>query len=403
MKQPLEGVTILDFTQALSGPFCVLNLADYGARVIKVERPGMGDQSRDWGPMSKDGVSTFYPLYNRNKESIAVDMRSQEGAEIIKKIASSADIAINNFKVGTLEKMGLGYDELKKVAPDIIFTSLSGYGQEGPMSKLPAYDNVIEATSGLMNQSGMIDSEPIRSGSSVGDSYTGLMTAFSTLTAYYHKLNTGEGQAVDVAMQDALFSSIEDSVLEYFALGYERPRQGNRKDHLYAPYDVYQCKDGWCAVAAITDKGFEELCREAGCMELLKDERFKTNHLRCLNTDALTAAMKTVFRHMSFEEIRNTFSCRYSSVSPVYHAGQMLCQKQIHDREMILRVNDNNIGEFNMVGFPIKLEKTPAQVRKPSSKVGQETISILKEFGYSDNRIDELIAKGIVGTPEQEA
>jgi len=398
--KPLEGVTILDFTQALSGPFCVLNLADYGARVIKVERLGVGDQSRDWGPMDKNGVSTFYPLYNRNKESISVDMRSPEGAEIIKKIASSADIAVNNFKVGTLEKMGLSYDNLKEINPDIIFTSLSGYGQEGPMAKLPAYDNVIEATSGLMNQSGMIDNQPIRSGSSVGDSYTGLMTAFCTLAAYYHKLETGEGQAVDVAMQDTLFSSIEDSILESFATGYERPRQGNQKSHLYAPYDVYKCKDGWCAVAAITDRGFEELCKEANRQELLKDERFTNNSLRCENVEALTDIMKDIFKGMTFEEIINTFSCRYASVSPVYHAGQMLSQKQIHDREMIMRIDDNNIGEFNMVGFPVKLEKTPAEVRKPSSKLGQETRAILKEFGYSDDHIDELIAKGVVETSE---
>ena len=397
--KPLDGVTILDFTQALSGPFCVLNLADYGARVIKIERPGLGDQSRDWGPMDKNGVSTFYPQYNRNKESIAINMRDPKGIEIVKKIAAKADIAVNNFKVGTLEKMGLDYEELKKLNPELVFTALCGYGQEGPMAKLAAYDNVIEATSGLMNQSGMIDNQPIRSGSSVGDSYTGLMTAFSTAVAYYNKLMTGEGQVVDVAMQDSLFASVEDAILEYFATGYERPRQGNARPHLYAPYDVYDCKDGYVAVAAITDKGFEELCTHIGREDLLADERFKTNDLRCQNNDELTIIMQEIFKDMSFEEL-NEFPCKYASVNPVYHAGQMLEQKQIHDREMILRINDNNIGEFNAVGFPIKFEKTPAEVRKPSSKVGQVTKAILLELGYTDEEIEEFIESGVVEASE---
>ena len=151
-------------------------------------------------------------------------------------------------------------------------------------------------------------------------------------------------------------------------------------------------------MAAITDKGFEELCKESKRQDLLKDERFMTNNLRCENIEALTNIMKDIFKDMTFEEILDTFSCRYASVSPVYHAGQMLSQKQIYDREMILRIDDNNIGEFNMVGFPIKFEKTPAEVRKPSSKLGQETKAILKEFGYSDDQIDELIAKGVVET-----
>ena len=169
--KPLDGVTVLDFTQAFSGPYCTLNLADYGARVIKVERPVTGDQTREWAPLRKDtGESGYFALYNRNKEGIAVNMRAPEGVEIIKKMVAKADIAVNNFKVGTLDKLGLGYEEMKKINPGLVFTSVTGYGQDGPMAGLAAYDNVIEATCGLMDQSGMPDKQPVRSGCSIGDS-----------------------------------------------------------------------------------------------------------------------------------------------------------------------------------------------------------------------------------------
>lgn len=248
MKKPLDGVTILDFTQAYSGSFCTVNLADYGARVIKIERVGLGDQAREWDPFTEDGKSGYFALYNRNKEGVAINMREEAGKEIVRKLVAKADIVTNNFKVGTLDKLGLGYDDLKKINPHIVFTSVTGYGQSGPLAKLAAYDNVIEGTCGLMNQSGEPDKQPVRSGASIGDSYTGLMAAVATACAYYHKMETGEGQTVDVAMQDALFAAIEDTVLEYYASGKMLERQGNSRTHMYSPYDISKCKDGWLLI-----------------------------------------------------------------------------------------------------------------------------------------------------------
>lgn len=397
MNKPLDGVTVLDFTQAFSGPYCTLNLADYGARVIKVERLGVGDQTREWAPLRKDtGASGYYALYNRNKEGIAVNMRVEEGKEIIKKLAAKADIVVNNFKVGTLDRLGLGYEDLKKVNPNIIFTSVTGYGQDGPMSGLAAYDNVIEATCGLMDQSGDIDKQPVRSGCSIGDSYTGLMAAFGTACAYYHKMMTGEGQTVDVAMQDSLFAAIEDTILEYYGNGRMLQRQGNSRTHMYSPYDVVQCKDGWVAFSAITQKGFEEFCVEAGREDLLKDERFSTNELRCQNNDALIGEMKKVFADMAMDDVEKNFSGKNFAVAPVIHAGQTIKAKHMNERDMVIEIDDHNVGKFQAVGHPIKFEKTPANVYKCSPLLGEETVPVLKELGYTDEQISELEKNDII-------
>ncbi len=397
--KPLDGVTVLDFTQAFSGPYSTLNLADYGARVIKVERLGVGDQTREWAPLRKDtGESGYFALYNRNKEGIAVNMRAPEGVEIIKKLAAKADIAVNNFKVGTLDRLGLGYEELKKINPNIIFTSVTGYGQDGPLSGLAAYDNVIEATCGLMDQSGMIDRQPVRSGCSIGDSYTGLMAAFGTACAYYHKLMRGEGQTVDVAMQDSLFAAIEDTILEYYANGNMLKRQGNSRAHMYSPYDVVECKDGWVAFSAITQKGFEEFCAESGRNDLLEDERFKTNELRCKNNDALIEEMKKVFKEMAMADIEKNFSGKNFAVAPVIGADETIVSKHMNDRDMVLDIDDHNVGKFKSVGHPIKFEKTPATVYRSSPKLGEDTVSVLKELGYTDEEITEMIDKDIIQT-----
>lgn len=401
MKKPLDGVTVLDFTQAFSGPYCTLNLADYGARVIKVERLEVGDQTREWAPLRKAGQehageSGYFALYNRNKEGIAVNMRAPEGVEIIKKIAAKADIVVNNFKVGTLDRLGLGYEELKKVNPDIVFTSITGYGQDGPMSGLAAYDNVIEATCGLMDQSGMPDKQPVRSGCSIGDSYTGLMAAFGTACAYYHKLMTGEGQTVDVAMEDSLFASIEDTILEYFGNGRMLQRQGNSRTHMYSPYDVVQCKDGWVAFSAITQKGFEEFCKEAGREDLLADQRFQDNQSRCDNNEALIEEMKKVFADIEMDQVEKRFSGKNFAVAPVIHAGMTIQSKHMNDRNMVIEIDDHNVGKFQAVGHPIKFKKTPATVYKSSPKLGEDTKPVLKELGYTDQEISELSEKGVI-------
>ena len=394
--KPLEGVTVLDFTQAYCGPFCTLNLADYGARVIKVERLGYGDQTREWAPLRPTGESAYFALYNRNKEGISVNLRDERGREIILKLAEIADICVNNFKVGTLDKLGLGYEDIKKANPDIIFASASGYGSNGPMAKLPAYDNIIEATCGLMDMSGFPDREPIRSGASIGDSYSGLAASVGIAAAYYHKLKTGEGQEVDVAMQDSLFAGLEDTILEYYGNGRMLHRQGNSRAHMISPYDVLKCRDGWVSVAAITDEGFLEYTRDAGRPDLAEDERFLTNELRCRNNAELISEMQKDFADLTFSEIEARFECKKFAAAPVLDASAVKKSAHMKERDMVVKIDDHNVGPFDAVGIPIKLEKTPGEIVKGSPLLGEHTIPVLKEIGYTDEEIDLLEEEGVI-------
>jgi len=394
--KPLTGVTVLDFTQAFSGPYCAMNLADLGARVIKVERKGIGDQTREWMPLNREGKSGYFAQYNRNKEGIALDVSKEEAKEIVRRIVAKADIVVNNFKVGTMDKLGIGYEDLKKIKPDIIYASITGYGQKGPMSGRAAYDNIIEATCGLMDQSGFPDMQPIRSGCSIGDSYTGLMAVFGIVSAYYHKLRTGQGQTIDVAMQDCLFTGIEDAILEYGVSGRVPGRSGNSRSHMFSPYDVIQCRDGWYAIAALCERGWREFCEEAGLTELLEDDRFKDNAARCTHNSELTEIIRPFFTGHTMAELEETFTCRYFAAAPVIDAEAVEVHPHLLQRNMILPIDDPNVGPLNVVGLPVKFEKTVTDIYRPSPLLGQYTGDVLSEFGYSPEEIRRLEEADVV-------
>lgn len=394
--KPLEGVTVLDFTQAFSGAYCTMNLGDLGARVIKVERPVVGDQTRQWMPLNNENKSGYFAQYNRNKEGIVVDLSKNEGKEIIFKLVKNADIVVNNFKTGTLDRLGLGYDDLKRVKPDLIFASVTGYGQDGPLSKQAAYDNIIEATCGLMNQSGYTGREPVRSGASIGDSYTGTMALFGIMVAYYHKLMTGEGQTIDVAMQDSLFAGIEDAILEYGASGKAPSRTGNSRPLSVSPYDVFKCKNGWFSIAAISESGWIEFCKESGMVHLLDDPRYCDNVHRCKNNDELTQDIEPFFLNRSLEELTDTFSCRYFAAAPVVDVEYKSNDTQTLERKMIVEVDDSNVGKFNEVGIPVKFSETLTDIYKASPLLGQDTEKILLEIGYSTDDIRKLAQDEVV-------
>ncbi len=396
MQQLLEGVTVLDFTQAFSGPYCALTLADYGARVIKIERKGVGDQSRYWLPLAENGNSVYFAQYNRNKESIALDLRTDEGREIIYRLVEDADIVLENFKTGSMEKLGLSYEALRSHKPDIIYASLTGYGQYGPDSHLAAYDNIIEATCGLMERSGFPDSNPVRCGASVGDSYTGLMLAFAISAAYYHKLRTGEGQQIDVAMQDCLFHSAEDAILAYTVAGQVLPRSGNSAENRIAPYGVYACKDGWVSLGTASEDGFAELCHGIGRAQLQTDPRFLTNELRCQNNAALNEEITGFFADKTRAELMASFPGHTLAVSPIYNAAEAMETPHLQAREMVPEVDDRNIGRFRTMGIPIKFEKTPGTLKKSSPRLGENSDEVLRGFGYTAAEIAQLRDKGIV-------
>lgn len=399
MQRPLNGITVLDFTQAYNGPYGAMNLADYGARVIKVERVEVGDQSRSWSPYTDDGESGYFATYNRNKEGLAVDLSKTEGKELIKRLYKKVDVVFENFKYGTMDKLGIGYDVAKKVNPGIIFASSTGFGQTGPLCGNTAYDNVIESMCGYMDMTGFPDEPPLRSGTSVGDSFTGLTTALAIVLACYDKKKTGRGKRIDVAMLDTMFAILDDAILTYALTGEKMRRTGNAKPNEVVPYDTYACKDGFIAVTVTEENMWPGFCEAIGMPELVNVPEYRTNDLRCKNYDSFTKLMKKIFSEMEESEILKRFFEKNIPATRIYTPLEAMEHPQLLARNMIIEIDDNNVGKFKTFGIPVKYSKTEGGISRSSPRLGEDTIKIMKEAEYSEKEIEALIEKKIVGIP----
>lgn len=380
----LNGVKVIDFTHAYAGPFTTINLADFGAEVIKIERHS-GDVSRGWGPF-KNGYSGYYCSFNRNKRSITIDISSEEGKKIIFDLVKDADIVCSNFKVGTLEKYGIGYEEMKVIKPDIIYASISGFGDKGVLSTFAAYDNVIQALSGIMDITGFEEGVPTKIGPAIGDSYTGLMLLMGILAAYNHKLRTGKGQKVDVTMLGSLIEMLDNPILEYTAFGNKITRKGNVNTH-YAPSDVYRVKDGFITLAVKNNCMWKEFCGVLEAPELETDKRFKTNDLRMENSDALKVIIEEKLSRTGRDEAVEKFLSAKIPCAGVSNIKEAFEDEQLKDRNMIVELDDPGAGKIKLVGNPMKLSKTPPQINKAAPLLGQHTEEILLEMGYSEEDI----------------
>lgn len=395
--KPLDGLTVLDFTQAFSGPYCTMNLADHGARIIKVERKDVGDQSRYWGPYTDDGYSGYFSIHNRNKESVSLDMSKPEGKDIIKKLYGVADIVVENFKFGTLDKLGLGYDVAKEINPRIIFASITGFGQTGSLRDNTCYDNIAESMSGFMEMTGFPELPPLRSGASVGDSFTGLTTAYAIALTYFNKLRTGKGNRLDVAMLDTMFTTIDDAILAYSLNGEIMSRSGNAKPAQLVPYDLYACRDGYFAVGVTGEDMWPAFCEALNMPELIKDPLYVTNDLRCKNFESFTALINNVFASKTKQEILEAFMSKNVPCAPCITPMETMEHPQILARDMLVEIEDKGIGKYQSFGIPVKFSKTPGEIRKCAPLLGEDTAKILSEIGYPDEEINTLAANGIIG------
>lgn len=391
----LKGVTVIDFTQAYSGPFCTLQLADFGARVIKIERRGSGDQSREWAPF-KDGASGYYAAINRNKESLSIDITSPQGAEIVKKLVKEADIVVENFKVGTLDKMGLGYDELVKINPEIIFASISGFGQSGPLKDLAAYDNVIQAMSGIMEMTGFPEDIPVRVGPALGDNVTGMNASLAILMAYFNKQKTGKGRKIDVSMMDSIFGILESPILFMTLLDKEVTRSGNNDAGTLVPYDVYPCQDGFFSAGLAGDSGWDKFCNVLGMPELIEDARFLNNETRCKNYKVLTDIISPFFKDKTRAELQELFSAKNIANAPVLSVGEMMGLPQMDARGMFQDFTDVGVGPYQAIANPVKLENSPATLRMGAPLLGQNSDLILEQIGYSKDEIGRLRQEAVI-------
>lgn len=391
----LEGIRIIDLTQAYSGPFCTMHLADHGAEIIKIERPGIGDQSRTWGPI-KNNYSAYYAFLNRNKKSISLDLGTSQGKEIFLKLAEDADVVCENFKVGTMEKLGLGYDVVKEINPRIVYASISGFGINGPMAKLPAYDIIAQAMSGLMTITGFPDNPPTKVGPSVGDNYTGTYLALGIMMALYHRELTGEGQRLDVSMVDTLFSILENAVVQYTVAG-EIPGRNGNADPGIAPFDAFMAKDGMIVMGVGTNAMWKKLCNIMGRPDLFEDPRYLNNDARCRNyLPDLKDDVESFTRTKTKEELEVLLNEAGIPFGRIFTVAEAAKHPQLQAREMLIEVDDPVLGKIKIQGVPIKLHSTPGSVQQPVPMLGEHTTEILLQMGYSRDEIKNLHDRNIV-------
>ncbi len=389
-----DDVKVIDFTHAYSGPFCSMNLADYGAEVIKIERVEGGDQSRTWGPF-KNGYSGYYASFNRGKRSLTLNIASEEGRNIIFELLKDADIVISNFKAGTMERYGIGYEKMKEVKKDIIYAELSGFGVKGELSSYAAYDNVIQSMSGVMDINGFADKDPAKIGPAIGDSYSGLILLMGILTAYYHRLKTGEGQKVDATMLGSLITTLEYPIMEYLNKGKCIGRRGNRSLY-YAPGDVYKTEDGYIAVSVKDSKQWEDFCSVLEMEELKGDERFSSKDMRLENADDLAYEIEKRFKNISMYEAEKRLNDAGIAASHVMGIEEALSDEHLIARDMVITVDDPVLGDIKLVGNPIKLSEASPSTDIASPLLGENTEEIMTKLGYEKNKIESLRVEGII-------
>lgn len=390
----LEGIRVLDLTQALSGPFCTMQLADHGAEVIKIEAPDGGDITRKWLP-DVNGKSAYFTTHNRNKKSITLDLRQAAGKEIFLKLVKTADVVINNYRGGTMSKYGLDYEVLKAVNPSIISASISGYGETGPYSKRPAFGLTIEAESGFMDLTGLPEASPVKSGNNVADSMTGTFAAFAICMALYRREKTGEGQAIDVAMLDTMFHSLEAAPLVTYLTGQAPRRMGNRTP-AGTPMDAYEASDGYCVFLAPVWTQWEALCRLMGHEELIGNPEFADYTMLKKHEEEITVWINEWSRTLTREELGKKLAQAGIAFSNVLDVKESMANPQLKARDMLVELDDPQMGKITVQGIPVKMSATPGAVESSAPELGQDNAEIYKEIGISAEDIKHLGEKGIV-------
>lgn len=394
-KKPFDGLKVVDFSQVLAAPFCGMLLADLGAEVIKVERIKYGDISREYGPYLND-VSLYFCQYNRGKKSIAIDLRTDEGKQIIIDLVRDCDIVIENYKAGTLEKLGLGYEELLKVNPELIYGSICGFGLYGPLSHLPCMDIIAAARSGLVDRSGEAGGVPIKPGFSMCDTWAGIQLLRGLSMALLNKQKTGRGTRIDIAMLDCAFYMSEWPVLEHGVFGTYSQRTGNH-DARVAPYGEFTAKDGYVVLAITNEEEWKNLCAVPAFASLGKNAAFATNTDRVKNRDKLIAEIDAVTTKMGRYDFEKTMIAAKVPGVAIQTIGEFMNSEQGKALKIVTHNNQKELGDFLAVGNPIKFSKTPVDTSKPSAAyVGQHTEEILSGIARDAKNIKGLMDKGIV-------
>lgn len=379
----LSHLRVLDLSRILAGPFCTQMLGDLGADVVKVERPGAGDDTRGWGPpFLADGTAAYFAAANRNKRSIALDLKTDLGKEAVRRLAARSDVVVENFRAGHLDALGLGYEHLAEINPRIVFCSITGFGSNGPRSDEPGYDFLIQAMGGLMAITGDAAGEPTKVGVAVADLFAGTLAAVAILAALAGRETSGRGQRIDISLYDAQLAMLANVASGYLVTGREPARYGNAHPNI-VPYETFTASDGRFALALGSDGQWRSLCRELGRDDWLADTRFETNAGRVRDRDALVPALGREFASRTVAEAVSLCQRAGVPAGPVRGVSEAFADPQTAARDMVVTL-DAPAGPIPTVGSPLALLATPPEYRLPPPALGAHTREVLAEIGLED-------------------
>ncbi len=391
---PLEGLKVLDLTRVLAGPYCTMILGDLGADIIKVEIPKKGDDSRHFGPY-QNGESAYFMSLNRNKRSLTLNLKTDEGKKLLKAFVKKVDVIVENFRPGTMEKLGLGYDVLKEVNPKIVYAAASGFGHSGPYSQKPAYDGVVQAMGGIMSITGQKDGEPTRVGPSIGDIAAGMFTAIGILSALNYRHESGLGQKVDVAMLDCQVAMLENAIARYVVTK-EVPKPAGNRHTSIVPFEPFETKDSKIVVAVGNDALWRKFC-DVTDLKIVDDPRFKSNPDRNQNYDELRPIIAAIMKQKTTKEWQVVLDEAGVPNGPINYVDKVLEDEQVLAREMIVELDHPVAGKLQVPGVVVKLSETPGKILTPAPVLGQHTSELLKEyFDYSDEEIERMLEEGVL-------
>jgi len=391
MPQALEDVKVLDLSRVLAMPYCSMMLGDLGAEIIRVERPGVGDETRHWGPPWAGEQSAYYLCTNRNKKSITVDLKKKDGQEIIRRLARRSDILLENFLPGNLAEMNLGYEDIKAINPGIIYASVTGYGQYGPYRNLPGFDFIMQAQGGLMSIIGESDGPPMKVGVAIVDITAGLFACSTILAALHHREKSGTGQYIDIALLDAQVAWLANQASNYLVSGKVPRRSGNAHPNI-VPYETFKAKDGvYLALGVGNDNQWKKFCKLARIESLADDPRYVTNPKRVENRKELVSFLQDLFLKKTSEEWLKLLGEAEIPCGPINTIDRVLSDPQILAREMVVEMEHPAVGKFKLVGSPMKLSETPVQYRTPPPLLGEHTEEVLRDIlKYDQAKISRL-------------
>jgi crotonobetainyl-CoA:carnitine CoA-transferase CaiB-like acyl-CoA transferase len=397
MESPLADIRVLDLSRVLAGPYCSMILGDLGADVIKVERPGVGDETRQWGPpFAASGESAYFLCVNRNKRSITIDLKKAAGIEIVKALARKSDVVLENFSPGAMDDWGIGYEALRAINPRIVYCSITGFGPDGPFCNRDGCDLTVSALGGLMGITGELDGPPVKVGASITEVTTGISAQGAICAALYAREKTGQGQRIDLSLLETQVAALANIASSYLVSG-DIPRRWGTGDETTVPYQGFETRDKYVIVAVENDRLWTRFCEAIGRPELAEDPRFKTNPLRVKNRKECIEILAPILKTRTRDEWVNLLNDNDIPCAPINMMDEVFQNPQVLHRNMLMEMDHPKAGKIRLVGIPVKYSGSKVAVRRPPPVLGEHTGEILSEvLGYDGKRIEELKAGGAV-------